>query len=316
MELSPFLLSASVFAAIVLLYLAARSIYLNWKREQNLIRRTAKWTGSGPVPLAKAPVKEGGLGVRALWSLFGLPGVRKVDKQESIYAGTPLFYQRAGIYDAASLGAYQLLRYVLFVLPFVGLGLFHLATAYPYNAKFLLLACCCSLVGYLAPVYWLKLRGKSRKKQLARNFPDAIDLLMVCVQAGMGLDSAINRVAREIHVASPELAKEFKILTLELKTGKPRDICLKNLALRTDLPDIDNLVNLLIQAERYGTGVSQALAVHAEDMRQKRIARLEEQAAKLAVKMTVPLILFIFPALFVVIMGPAVIQIFRHFINR
>lgn len=168
----------------------------------------------------------------------------------------------------------------------------------------------------MLPVWWLRLRTRWRKNQLNRTFPDAIDLLMVCVQAGMGLDSAINRIGREIHVTSPELAKEFKILSLELKTGKSRNECLRNLAQRTDLPDIDNLVNLLIQADKYGTGVAQALEVHAEEMRQKRYARIEEMAAKLPVKLTLPMILFIFPALFVVIMGPAMIQVFRVFLNK
>ena len=316
MEIDPLLLAVALFTALVLLYFAGRSLYLNWRQEQNLLRRTEKWTSSGFTPMVADRNKREGMGVRALWTLLGLPGAQKVEKYESIYAGTPLFYQRAGIYDASSLRAYQVLRYVLIALPFIGLGLFHAATAYPYSDNFLLLACCLAAVGYLLPVWGLRLRTRRRKKQLDRTFPDAIDLLMVCVQAGMGLDSAINRVSREIHVTSPELAKEFKILTLELKTGQAREVCLKNLAQRTDLPDIDNLVNLLIQADKYGTGVTHALAVHAEDMRQKRIARLEELAAKLPVKMTIPLILFIFPSLFVVIMGPAAIQIFRHFINR
>jgi tight adherence protein C len=155
-----------------------------------------------------------------------------------------------------------------------------------------------------------------RKKELYRTFPDAIDLLMVCVEAGMGVDAAIRRVSKEIFITSPELAKEFEILSLELKSGKSRNECLKNLALRTDLGDIDNLVSLMIQAEKYGTGVANALKIHAEEMRQKRFSRLEQLAAQLPVKMTVPLILFIFPAFFVVIIGPAAIQVFRNIIER
>ena len=131
----------------------------------------------------------------------------------------------------------------------------------------------------------------------------------------MGIDSAIRRVSQEIYITSPELAKEFKILSLELKTGKSRNSCLKNLAKRSDLPDVDNLVSLLIQAEKYGTGVANALKIHAEEMRQKRYSRLEELAAKLPVKLVVPLILFIFPAFFVVIAGPAAIQVLRIIIQ-
>ena len=318
MELNPLVLSAALFIVILVLSLAGQSIFLSWRGERNLLRRTEKWSsGLSAAPgRNKQTSKASDFGVRALWTLLGLPGARKVDQQESIYAGTPLFYQRAGIYDANRLRAYQLLRYALLLLPFLGLVVFHLTTPHPYSTTSVLVALCLAIIGYLAPVYLLKLRARSRKKQLYRSFPDAIDLLMVCVQAGMGLDSAINRVAREIHVTSPELAKEFKILTLELKTGQSRNVCLKNMAVRTDLPDIDNLVNLLIQADKYGTGVSHAMMVHAEDMRHKRLARLEEKAAKLPVKLIVPLIFFIFPALFVVIIGPGIIQIFHSLIDK
>ncbi|NLZ16759.1 MAG: type II secretion system F family protein [Desulfobulbaceae bacterium] len=304
----------------VLLVFTGRSLFLAWQGKRQVVQRTTQWSGSRPDKASanekRSAKKKGAFGARALWILLGLPGARRVEQHEAIYAGTPMFYQRAGIYDATGLGAYQALRYTLVVVPFLLLGLYHLATGAPYNPRLLLAAVFGAGCGYMLPVWWLRLRARWRKNQLNRTFPDAIDLLMVCVQAGMGLDSAINRIGREIHVTSPELAKEFKILSLELKTGKPRNECLRNLAQRTDLPDIDNLVNLLIQADKYGTGVAQALEVHAEDMRQKRYARIEEAAAKLPVKLTIPMILFIFPALFVVIMGPAMIQVFRTFLDK
>jgi tight adherence protein C len=321
MEIDPGILSAAVFVVIVLLYLAGSSVYSTWKSEQNLLQRTEKWcsVSQTSLPTADKGASTGAdkrEGAHTLWTLLGLPGAKKEDRQESIYSGTPLFYQRAGIYDAASLRYYQVLRYSLFALPFLLLAISHAVAYRPFSRPLLLIACLFAAIGYYLPVLWLKIRASSRKKELDRTFPDAIDLLMVCVQAGMGLDSAIRRVSQEIHVSSPELAKEFKILSLELKTGKSRNICLKNLAQRTDLPDIDNLVSLLIQADKYGTGISRALQVHAEDMRQKRYARLEEMAAKLPVKLVVPLIFFIFPALFVVIIGPGAIQIFHSFIEQ
>ena len=250
---------------------------------------------------------------------FGLANFLKRstnDAKTSYYADTPLYYQRAGIYDRKSIRTYTTLRVLIFLAPLVGMFLFHylyhLALT-PVNLLVTLLIVC---VAYYVPVVWLKVVTHYRKKDLYRTFPDAIDLLMVCVEAGMGVDAAIRRVSREIHVTSPELAKEFKILSLELKTGKARNECLKNLALRTDLSDIDNLVSLMIQAEKYGTGVANALKIHAEEMRQKRFGRLEQLAAQLPVKMTVPLIFFIFPAFFVVIAGPAAIQVFRQIIQR
>ena len=132
----------------------------------------------------------------------------------------------------------------------------------------------------------------------------------------MGLDSAIARVAKEMELTSLDLSQEFKILSLELKTGKMRNACLKNLAQRINIDEVENLVNVLIQAERFGTGIASALRVHAEEMRQKRYARLEEEAAKLPVKLVFPLIFFIFPALFVVILGPAAISIVNAFAGR
>ncbi len=238
------------------------------------------------------------------------------DTKDSYYADTPLFYQRAGIYDRKTIRSYQTLRVLLFLAPFIGMALLHYLYHLAVTPVVLLITLVIVCVAYYLPVVWIRVATHYRKKDLYRTFPDAIDLLMVCVEAGMGVDAAIRRVSREIHVTSPELAKEFKILSLELKSGKARNECLKNLALRTDLSDIDNLVSLMIQAEKYGTGVANALKIHAEEMREKRFSRLEQLAAQLPVKMTVPLIFFIFPAFFVVIAGPAAIQVFRVIMQR
>ena len=247
-------------------------------------------------------------------SLF--PKKSEQDLGNSYFIDTPLFYQRAGIYDPKLVRSYQTLRILLFILPVIGL----IASQFLYHLSIdgivLLVTLLIITIAYYLPILWLRVVAHNRKKDLYRNFPDAIDLLMVCVEAGLGVDAAISRVSREISITSPELAKEFKILSLELKTGKSRNTCLKNLALRTDLTDIDNLVSLMIQAEKYGTGVANALRIHSEEMRQRRYAKLEELASKLPVKLTVPLIFFIFPAFFVVIAGPAAIQVFRVILHR
>lgn len=320
MELEAIILSGTIFGVIILLAVAGNMVYASWKSERDLLKRTEKWChksdgGELAAGRKRDEAAKSRQGMRALWLFLGLPGVKKSAKPQSIYSGTPLFYQRAGIYDASSLRSYQLLRYVLFALPFFLLGFVHLVGYRAITPQLLLLGFLFAYIGYFLPVLWLRIRARSRKRELDRTFPDAIDLMMVCVEAGMGLDSAIRRVAHEIHVASPELAKEFRILSLELKSGKTRNICLKNLAQRANLPEIDNLVSLLIQAERYGTGVANALRVHAEEMRQKRYARLEEMAAKLPVKLVVPLVFCIFPALFVVILGPGAIRIFRELLK-
>jgi len=172
-----------------------------------------------------------------------------------------------------------------------------------------------ALIGYYLPSLWLRIRISNRKEKIQRGLPDALDLMVVCVEAGTGLDAAINRVGEEMKFTNKALSEEFRILNLELRAGKQRRHALKNLVLRTDLEDVSSLVNLLIQTERFGTNIGQALRVHSDSMRTKRYQRAEEIAQKMPVKLIFPLVLFIFPALLVVTLGPAVIQIFRGLIQ-
>lgn len=172
-----------------------------------------------------------------------------------------------------------------------------------------------ALIGYYLPSLWLHIRISNRKEKIQRGLPDALDLMVVCVEAGTGLDAAINRVGEEMKFTNKVLSEEFTILNLELRAGKQRREALKNLALRTDLEDVSSLVTILIQTERFGTSIGQALRVHSDSMRAKRYQRAEEIAQKMPVKLIFPLVLFIFPALLVVTMGPAVIQILRGLIQ-
>jgi len=138
---------------------------------------------------------------------------------------------------------------------------------------------------------------------------DALDLLVACVEAGMGLNQALVRVAEEVRNVSESLAEELAMVNLEIRAGTPRDQALRNLAERTGSDDVEALVSMLIQTERFGTSVGRALRVQASTLRQKRRQRAEEAAAKTTIKLVFPLVLFVFPALFVVILGPAVIQV-------
>lgn len=312
MENTALILSIATFVVILALYWALASFLSARGRERDLLKRTEKW--SEKAKDSGAPVAEGrGSQKKGLSGL--LFGKKKSDSNASIYADTPLFYQRAGIYDRRSIRSYRTVRVILLLLPLVLLITSHFMYQRPVNNGIFLAALAFGYIGYSLPVFWLRVIANSRKKELNRTFPDAMDLLMVCVEAGMGIDSAIRRVSKEIYITSHELAKEFQILSLELKTGRSRNSCLKNLALRANLPDVNNLVSLLIQADKYGTGVANALKIHAEEMRQKRYSRLEELAAKLPVKLTVPMIFFIFPAFFVVIAGPAAIRVLRVIIQ-
>ena len=168
-----------------------------------------------------------------------------------------------------------------------------------------------SLGGLYLPEFWLQAKIASRKKKLFEGLPDALDLMVICVEAGMGLDASIHRVSQELRLTSPVLSDELKLLNLEIRAGKPRPEALRNLALRTDLEDINSLVTLLIQTDQFGTSVAQTLRVYADSFRTRRFQRAEEIAARLPVKLIFPCVLFIFPSLFIVILGPAVIQIYQ-----
>ena len=179
------------------------------------------------------------------------------------------------------------------------------------SLNFILLGVMLALIGFYLPNLWLHFRIARRKEAIIKGFPDALDLMVVCVEAGTGLDAAINRVGEEMRLSNKVLSEEFKLLSLELRAGKPREEALKSLALRTDLEDVNSLIILLIQTEKFGTSIAQALRVYSDSMRTKRYQKAEELAAKLPVKLVFPLVLFILPSLFVVIVGPAVIRIFR-----
>jgi tight adherence protein C len=179
------------------------------------------------------------------------------------------------------------------------------------SLTFLLISILLAMIGFYLPNLWIKMRISNRKEKMQQGLPDALDLMVVCVEAGTGLDAAINRVGEEMKLSNKVLSEEFRLMGMELRAGKQRRHALKNLALRTDLEDVNSLVTLLIQTEKFGTSLAQALRVHSDSMRTKRFQKAEEIAAKLPVKLMFPLVLFIFPSIFVVILGPAAIRIFR-----
>ena len=165
-----------------------------------------------------------------------------------------------------------------------------------------------AIIGTYGPELWLSRAMKKRQEKITDAFPDALDLLVVCVEAGLGLDSAIDRAGVELELAHPELSDEFRLLGLELRAGLPRSQALIHLGDRVGINEIRSFVALLIQTDRFGTSIGQALRVHSDAMRTERSLRAEEAANKLPVKLLFPLIMFIFPSLFIVILGPAVVQ--------
>ena len=150
-----------------------------------------------------------------------------------------------------------------------------------------------------------------RQTEIFQSFPDALDLMTICVEAGLGVDAALSRVAGEIGLSSPVLSEELTLVTLELRAGGSKEKALRNLAMRTGVEDVDALVSMLIQAERFGTSIAASLRVQSDMLRTKRRMRAEETAAKISLKLLFPLIFFIFPSLLVVLMGPAMLQIYN-----
>lgn len=166
-------------------------------------------------------------------------------------------------------------------------------------------------LGYYLPNLVLRRLVFVRQREIFEAFPDALDLMTVCVEAGLAIDAALMRVADEMRHKSQVLSEELHLVTLELRAGASKEKALRNLAMRTGVEDVDALVAMLIQAERFGTSIADSLRVHADMLRTKRRQRAEEAAAKIALKLLFPLIFFIFPSMLLVLLGPAFIRIYR-----
>lgn len=221
---------------------------------------------------------------------------------------TQLLMLRAGYRSANALLA---MRGAKLLIPTALVALLYASGAYRSN-PFVFFAMA-AVGGYLLPEMWLIWRVRARQHRLRLALPDALDLLVICVEAGLGLDQALMRVAEELRVAHPQLSNELQLVNLEMRVGKTRIEALRELGRRTGLEDIKALVAMLVQTERFGTSVAQSLRVHSDDLRTKRRQRAEEMAAKTSVKMVPALVFFIFPALMVVILGPAVILFLTQF---
>ncbi|MCL7972477.1 MAG: type II secretion system F family protein [marine benthic group bacterium] len=165
---------------------------------------------------------------------------------------------------------------------------------------------------WMLPSGVLRRKIRLRQKEMQKALPDALDMLVICVEAGLGLNQALVRVADEVENMSPVLSEELQIVNLEMRAGTPREDALRNLGERTDLPDLRSLATMLIQTDRFGTSIAQALRVHSDTLRTKRRQRAEEAAAKTTIKLVPPLVFFIFPAIFVVVLGPAMLHLIQE----
>lgn len=218
-----------------------------------------------------------------------------------------LFLLHAGYSRPSAVPVYLGAR-LLLALSFAGVLLLLIPLAGARPALAIFGAIWGGLLGWIMPVFMVGRRVKARQLEIVKALPDALDLLVVCVEAGLGLNQALVRVADEIGTVSTVLGDQLTLTNLEIRAGTARDDALRNLAERTGVDDLQSFVGMLIQTDRFGTSIAQALRTHSEVLRTKRRQRAEEAAAKTAIKMLFPLVFFIFPAMFVVILGPAVIQ--------
>jgi tight adherence protein C len=210
-------------------------------------------------------------------------------------------------------GDRPLVLYVVSELVFASLGV--LTLIFVFGRSGLLLGAAAGFMGYMLPSFFVQFRIAKRKKQIQNGLADALDLLIVCLEAGLGIDQAILKAAEELGIPYPALGEELRLLNVETRAGKPRLEAFRNFARRTQVDDVRSLVAMLIQTDKFGTSVAQALRTFAETSRTKRRQRAEEKAAKLGVKLVFPLVFCLFPAFFVISMGAAVIKLMHIFAN-
>jgi len=223
-----------------------------------------------------------------------------------------LRFVHAGIRNATAAAAFFGIKTSLTLgLPLLGFVALTLSGSPLKGNSLLFMMLILAAVGYYGPNMVLSHLVKVRQREIFESFPDALDLMTVCVEAGLGTEAAMMRVADDLQFKSPALADEMRLVNLELRAGADRERALRNLAIRTGVEEVDGFVTMISQAERFGTSIAASLRIHAEMLRTRRRQRAEEAAAKIALKLLFPLIFCIFPSLMVVLMGPAMIQIYR-----
>jgi tight adherence protein C len=310
---STLIFSGLVFALVVAMSLAALSQFLPNPGRDRLARLTASRTGATE-HISAWQQAQARLLSALLWAgpwAAGLSG-----GEGSTPSALRLRFGHAGWRSPMALQFYFISKTLLtLLLPTLAWGVMETqAWATPSTLRMALVIAAAAL-GYYLPDVLLNWRIQRRQLALVHAFPDALDLLRLCVQAGLGLDAAIDRVGREMRHARPELSEEFALTGLALRGGSSRADALRNLSQRVGLKDIDALVSMLVQADRFGTSVSESLAVHAEALRTQRRLRAEEAGAKLPVKLLMPLIFCVFPSLLTVLLGPVVVTLVRGFVQ-
>ena len=318
-EYLPIIVSASAFIIALIIIVGIVLYVRHGRKKEALIGKIRREVAAPAVSTAEAGSLENGRRIRnRVLNFFGSLGKSTASKEElKDYSKLRPTFLKAGIRRENALAIYWGAKW-FFALIFPA-SLLILKTVLPQillpKIQFIAVLTILALLGFYLPNLWLQIKIARRKEAVFKGFPDALDLMVVCVEAGMGLDSAITRVSNELALTNKVLSEEFKIYNLEMRAGKLRRDALKNLAMRCGVQEVDNLVTLLIQTDKFGTSISRSLKVYSDTMRTQRFQRAEEIAAKIPVKLLFPLIFFVFPSLFVAILGPAAINIYRVLIK-
>jgi len=299
------LINLAVFISVVLLVGVVLLIFLNRNTASRRLGKFLQEDVPATRPKKTRLLEEEDHGVVAKFttSMHGLLSPSDADGQKK----ARIRLMQGGFRTQKSYRIYFALKLVLAcLLPVLFLlrGMF-----YALTPQILLVCLILAIVGYFIPAIALSLIIQKRKQGILRALPDALDLMVICVESGLGLDMTFKRVGDELRSLNKDLSDEFYLVNREIRAGRPRSESLKNMSLRTGVDEVSNLVTLMVQTSRFGTSMATALRVHADAMRIKRRQIAEEKAAKVAVKLTLPLIMFIFPAILVVLLGPAGLKV-------
>jgi tight adherence protein C len=307
-EIINMIIMAVVFVAVVLIVLAVAPLL---QRRINISERL-----SGPVARARAPVDTKAVSLRtdqtaSIWARL----VAEVEKRGLSLADTngdalSEKLMLAGYDQPFAPRVFVLTRTVLtLALPTIAVAVMFFLDKWPSPGKLYIFIVGLAAVGLYLPNFLISSAAEERKKEILNGFPDTLDLMLVCVEAGLGIDAAFSRVGTEIARSHPLIARLFAIVSLELRAGRTREMALRSLARRTAVPEVSAFVTLVIQSDRLGASISQALRVYADEMREARRMRAEERAMRIPVLLSIPLIVFLLPTMVAVLMLPASISI-------
>ena len=300
-------------------FLIALSIPVLLKRKPDPIDKLVS-SGSARAALPAAGADDKGDGIRLRYD----SGIGRLDKfapllepkDEKELSATRLKLIQAGYRGRSAVSTFHFARFVL-GMAFLAVGVISVfvRTTEPSLPMLITSVLLPGAIGYFAPSYWVERRKQQRQTDVTNGFPDALDLMLVCVEAGQSLDQAISRVAREIRSGYPTLAEEFEVVANEMRAGKDRVTVLRDMAERCGVNDVASFVTVLVQSATFGTSISDALRVYASEMRDKRVMRAEEKANVLPTKLTIGTMLFTVPPLLIILVGPSIYDIYVNLLG-